>query len=261
MGEAKRRKSRTERFLAKHPYCAYCGGLTPATTVDHVPQISIFLGRDRPSGLEVPACDACQSGARIDELATALFSRIYPDPDTDTGRTEIGKHTRGVKNNIPGLLEEMIPSPEQELRGLHHARRGGGVLNCGGPILNGIMNRYAGKIGCALHYQLVGRPVPPDGAVAAWWYSNVQAFEGKLPRELIDLLGAPQTLRQGERKQVADQFSYTSRATKDCAMTGHFATFRFSFAVCAIVAEDMAKIPPRPHGDWPSVYRPGFLKS
>lgn len=114
MGEAQLKKRRKRDFLKHNPICCYCGGLTPAATVDHVPSIQMFSLRRRPRGLEVPACEGCNRATRQHEQVAALFGRIFPDGRTAEERDELQRIMRSVNSNNPGLLEEMMPSRRQE---------------------------------------------------------------------------------------------------------------------------------------------------
>jgi hypothetical protein len=50
----------------------YCGGMNEATTIDHMPPITIFDHRQRPRGLESSACKPCNSGGRLAEQIVGL---------------------------------------------------------------------------------------------------------------------------------------------------------------------------------------------
>src|SRR5258708_17160625 len=77
MGEASRNK---RRILQAQPCCIYCGGVNKATTIDHMPPITIFDQRRRPDGLKFSACEPCNSGCRPAEQIIGLISRVSPDP-------------------------------------------------------------------------------------------------------------------------------------------------------------------------------------
>jgi hypothetical protein len=162
-----------------------------------------------------------------------------------------------VANNHPGLLVEMYPGARQRLAiekpGLGTFEGNG--IHADGPLLTAAMNRFAGKLGLALHYHEAGRPVPSGGAVAVRWFSNVEAVQGGIPESLFELVGPPRTLRQG-KFHVDDQFKFGSRASDDGALSAHFASFRFSFATVAFVAEDAADLRSAPLGNR---FEPGFL--
>ena len=95
------------------PWCIYCGGHTRATTIDHMPPVVIFDGRQRPRGLEFSACAGCNAGSRLAEQVIGLLSRMYPNAAGDFQRQEVKRLMREVENNHPGLLREMVLMPAQ----------------------------------------------------------------------------------------------------------------------------------------------------
>jgi len=103
------------------------------------------------------------------------------------------------------------------------------------------------------------RPVPIGGAAAVWWFTNYQVVNDEMPKDLMSLFDEPRKLRQG-KKEVSEQFGYDSKGTDSGSMTAHFASFRFSFAICAFVADDENLIRPPDGGPPVTFYRPGWLK-
>lgn len=261
MGEAKIRRKLGKQIISKCPFCIYCGGGTPATTVDHLPPIGLFTGRSRPRGLEFAACKKCNSGGRADELVAAMLSRLYPDSTTETERDEITRLMHSANKRLPGLLAEMVPSIDQihtSQEFLEHLSPDSGVLNCNGPILNRAIHRFAAKFGFALHYQATNEIVPETGGTSVYWLTNHNAMAGEMPQELIKRMGPPATLQQGTW-QVFDQFSYGSVVSTDNQVSAHLATFRFSFAVCAFTATDHSRIKPPTEVEHVTSYQPGWL--
>jgi hypothetical protein len=84
MGEAKAKISKKAEFLLRHPECIYCGA--PATTVDHCPPRCFFAGKHGPEGYEFPACQPCNSGARLDEQALSVLVCIEPQTEMQPER-------------------------------------------------------------------------------------------------------------------------------------------------------------------------------
>src|SRR5262245_47054195 len=113
MGEAARRRGRRQARLADQPWCIYCGGINEATTTDHMPPITIFDQRHRPSGLEFSACERCNSGGRLAEKTVGLISRLYPDPSTTAEKKEVERLYREFARNHIDLLKEMLPTHAQ----------------------------------------------------------------------------------------------------------------------------------------------------
>jgi len=261
VGEAKVKNKLRAQILGTTSFCIYCGGTTRATTIDHIPPRALFELRRRPKGLEFPACEDCNSGSRTDDLIAAALSRAYPDPRTLPETQENRKLFKAAARDCPGLLEELKPTYRQSkiVRNQNYFPTGGGALNCRGPRLNEAIHRFAAKMGCALHFHLTGVPLSDNGAIAAWWLTNFQFLQGDLPQELIDMMGPPQTLRQG-RWNVGEQFSYASLATKEGRSSAHFATFRLSFAICAFVSETPEDVYPPENVSHVTTHAPGWLK-
>ncbi|MHA1524459.1 MAG: hypothetical protein ACTSY1_08650 [Alphaproteobacteria bacterium] len=227
----------TQRFLVEHPNCCFCGGLTPATTRDHVPAKTFFDGKHRPKGLEVPACKQCQEYSKKHELVASMIARIFPDASTPTQKREIPKIMRRANKAVPGLLEELRPSPRQQSMMPEIQKRepnAAGVLNVSGPLVNTSLDIVGIKMTIALHYEKTRIIVPKDGAISIRIYSNYDALDGKIPKKLMKILGPEDTLQQG-KWSVSNQFSYAYAISDTKQNAIYFSTFRYSFAVLGIV--------------------------
>ena len=263
MGEKKQKRRRHQHLLEKYPWCTYCGGKSRASTVDHVPPRAVFDAKRRPQGLEFPACDPCNRGARLDELVAAFLSRIFPNPPNAERLEEVRKYGYEAQNNFPGLLEEMFSLSATQAADASRLLQqfdepSGGVLNAQGPILSDVMYSFAAKMAFALHFQLTGKVLPPEGAVMALWQTNVNFMQGQYPQEFIEKLGAPRTLRQG-KWHVGEQFLYKSIGSENGELTGHFATFRRSFGIIAFGDEDSERVTPPAYSDHLRIFNPGWL--
>src|ERR1700682_1181310 len=109
MGEAKRKLRDHASILACKPGCIYCAGATVATTIEHMPPISIFEGRQRPKGLEFPACERCNNGTGHSDLVAAMLARTWPDANSEIQRRDVRKIFQALENNVPGIFREMNP--------------------------------------------------------------------------------------------------------------------------------------------------------
>jgi hypothetical protein len=261
MGQANRH--RAEIFRKSGGMCIYCGGGTAATTVDHMPPRSMFDRKDRPAGLEFASCEACNRGARLADLVCALLGRIFPDAQEPDALEEVNNYLRAVKNNVPGLLEEMaVPAAREkhELKRLGLSRDQGGLLRVGGPIALRHLEVFGARLGMAMHFEQTGHIIPAEGGVYVRIYSNVDLAEGKIPDTIFDILPQPRTLAQG-KKNVEQQFSYGVRATDDERMTMSFASFRLSFAALSFASMNLGAF--RSGDDLPPEavpFRPGALQ-
>lgn len=261
MGESNRH--RAQIFRKSGGMCIYCGGAAAATTIDHMPPRSMFDRKDRPAGLEFAACEPCNKGASLADLVCALLGRIYPDAQEPEALKEVTSYLRAVRNNVPGLLEEMaVPAAREkhELGRLGLSRDQGGLLRIGGPIALRHLEVFGARLGMAMHFEQTGQILPPEGGVYVRIYANVEIAEGKIPEAVFDILPEPRTLAQG-RKNVEQQFRYGVRATDDEKMTMSYASFRLSFASLSFASTDLRALRLADHLPADAVpFRPGALQ-
>jgi hypothetical protein len=187
MGEAKLKRRAHAAILEKYPWCIYCGGVNPGMTIEHMPPIGMFDGRQRPKGLEFPTCKECNNGTGLSDMVASLLGRVYPNAQPD----ELKHLLRGVANNVPGLLQEtQIGRAGQKFtrRNIPSLPADAGVLRANGPILTRHMEIFGAKLGFALHYEAHASPVPPAGGVQPMFFTNASALKGELLTELISLL-------------------------------------------------------------------------
>lgn len=239
MGESNRRRRAHAAILAREPGCIYCAGKNVATTIEHMPPISIFEGKQRPKGLEFPACDGCNHGTSHSDLVAAMLARFWPDARTDLQERDIIRLLAAVRNNIPEVLREMDMGrgAEKIARKRPNMPADAHLLRADGPVLTKHLLTFSAKLGFALHFDIRGTPVPESGGVMPMWFSNYQALNGEIPPILFSMLpSAPKTLQQGS-KSVGSQFLY-SYATGEAGHTLYFAAFSQSFAVAGITALD-----------------------
>ena len=118
------------------------------------------------------------------------------------------------------------------------------------------MKRFAAKLALALHFEITRGIASTSATVVGHWYSNVQAFTGAIPDELLKAVGPASTLVQGKRN-VADQFLWAARHSPSRKHSLYIAQFREAFAVTGMVYDELD--PPEIEGFL--VVRPGFLRS
>jgi len=249
MGQA---KLRLQKVLAKQPYCIFCGGTTPANSLDHCPPKSIFDGF-RPKGLEFPQCEECREGTRQIDLIMGWFTRIYPDPKTPEAEAKVREHIRGFINNHRDLAESVITGDEVEI-----TYRGQPAfplrLGANSP-LHRVANAFTARLAIGLYYDATGTAVPNGWPIATKWYSNEQLDQGEELNRLLEELGAPRTLVMG-KQAVPDQFRYWSAIPEDEPDSFFaFMAFREAFGAVAVIRRPSDE-PSQQEG----IFRPGFLK-
>lgn len=248
MGE---KRSRLSRVLTKHPNCIYCGGTVPACSIDHCPPTGIFDGRQRPRGLEFPACDDCHEGTRAIDQIVGVFSRVLVPADAAIDREEIGKHIRGLFNNHPEIA--LLLGGKSRRPMVLEGREVYEVSIDDPERIARIQEAFGARFALAMYHEQFGKPAPANARIAVRWYSNAELFAGQYPEEVVRAMGASHTLTAG-KFSVDAQFRYWWAATSE-QMFGVFAVFRESFALMAVVRTDADD---DEHDE--SLWSPGFLK-
>lgn len=231
-----------ENIIRDCPFCVYCGGQTPSSTVEHMPPKIIFRRKQRLKGLEFASCRPCNNGSSHADLVAGVISRTHTRDIEPSQADELGELLGSVRNNIPGLLEEMFLPPDEEERQLQELPNPEAIqLLRIGPIVNSYMKAFSLKLGLALHYEKTGVIVPPAGGVSVRWFTNHDRVTGAFPQSIFDHLLPLDTLRAG-RQEASDQFQYSWRLTDTGDFGMYFASFREAFAVVAFTALDYQKL-------------------
>lgn len=213
MGEAKQNRDRRQKILDAHPWCIYCGAR--AATTDHCPPRSAFRGRHWPETYEFPACEPCNSGARLDEQVMAALFRSDFSEGNNIQLEEWEKLAQGVKNNQREIAAEWQSLSRNEIKrtlrlaygseGDLRRQRGWSAINIG-PRTQAVISRFMIKLGKALYFK-----------------HNNHAFDGVLYTHHINRLRADTTPKylagiykmapglpvvDRNKKSLADQFIY-----------------------------------------------------
>lgn len=212
MGEAKRKRSATERFLERHPFCCLCGGTIPATTIEHAPPSVFFIEKQLPSGSHrVPACDRCNHGSSQQDQVAALAAMTMASAhryDLPDGYCD--KLIKGVSNNAPDAFRAMslgVDRAKKFLLRVNGLLRESYEVEIDRSLFTDWLEPWAAKQAYALHYLHTGEIVPPTARVLVGWYSNADLVEGRSPERLMQALPNIGELRQGV-KTSGIQFSY-----------------------------------------------------
>jgi hypothetical protein len=254
-------RPKKEIFAKSGGRCIYCGGDSQADTIDHMPPKILFKAKIRPKGLEFASCAKCNHGAKHSDLVVALLGRCYPNIQHDEV-DELTKILSGVRNNIPGLHEEMKVDPASEVN--QRARLGitsekHNFVSMDGPISMRHLRAFGARFGLAMHFYKTGKILPHEGGASARIYSNIDLVTGVVDEQLLKMLPPPLTLAAG-KNSVESQFLYSAQKSDNDEMVIAFATFRMSFGLMAATANDWSKLtePDFPPEAFP--LRPGFLK-
>jgi hypothetical protein len=156
----------------------------------------------------------------------------------------------GVRNNNPALFAEMRPNANAIKRFLRErglsvpqGKTAGDVpmIRLSGPIFTKSLREFARKLFCALHYRENERIIPHTGAIQYWWWSNVQAAEGKIPEEIPPMMTGYRKLARGNN-ELNDQFAYRYERSEDGSLGMYMARFNTAFAITGIVVFNEADL-------------------
>jgi hypothetical protein len=185
------------------------------------------------------------------DLIASVVSRFFPNSKKDEHRAELQALMRQFVRRFPILAAEFKDAKpvakNGEIVGYAIKIASGGITS--------VMEAFAARMGLALYREISGTVLPASGGAAVRWFSNVDAMQGKMPGELIRIMGPDTTLKTGT-KEVSEQFTYQYAATEHRSVVAVFVTFRFSFAFAAFMRTDATEF-----GEMDKhIFRPGFLK-
>lgn len=207
-----------KKFLEAHSICAFCGGKSIATTIEHCPPRAMFQFRQWPQGFEFPSCQACNQGTADHDLLISMLARM--DPFEEKGNKD-GKHVglmMMANKQFPGLLPKMMPSANEARRSnrkLGIKLLPGQTQQEASPVkipkeFHHAVCIFAKKLAKGIFYREVGSPFPDNGCLLLNWFTNADLLrDGKyVAFDLLkDLSGAaPPLIRSGQ--YLNDQFEY-----------------------------------------------------
>lgn len=243
---------RLHQFLTNHPKCCYCGGDTPATTEDHWPPRTVFVGRAWPEGYVFPACASCQIYTSNVEGLFGMICRLAPQNQAMDGRAlaELEKQARGQAVRHPELMQSLMLASREKRTVLRNrnARPEPGQLIRDVPILTlrhpevqRIIETCFQKLLLSLHYFHTGTALPRQGVAFLRWFSNgdptsTDAFDEvstKLPH---------QVQRKRGKVDLSDQFAYRFTISNDNSTSAFLAVFGESLAVLGFLCNDRSQI-------------------
>lgn len=261
MGEANRKKQTRAALVAGRP-CIYCG--KPATSVEHMPPLSMFDGRRRPKGMEFPACDDCNSGTSTADLVAGFMARLDMDtPDEVWQSDEYLGRLRTIRKRAPGVVDELV-GPQRAKPVLYTSP--GGVLqravqiNADGPIVQACLTVFTAKVAMALYAEVMGERLPDEGGAMTWFYLNA-GLQQATAEKLLRLMPGGGTLKQGAFS-VPDQFYYRHNFSMEHRVMMALMSFHRGLHVFTLTSAEPGRwgMPAHevPHGHF---VRPGELYS
>lgn len=213
---------RRKLFFKKHPYCCYCGGGVPATTVDHNPARALFLNRQWPDGYEFPACLDCNNMASSHEALFALLCQLGGTHKKPHGNhaNDLKKHFMGAARRFPEAMQNLaVPITANHARSIDmetglsrlpgQTYGGSALFTLDHPEFRVALDAGFAKLAMALFYKHAGRILPPHGVVAFQHFTNTQYAAARHFYDHIRLnLVKEESPVHHRTSGLQDQFSY-----------------------------------------------------
>lgn len=246
-----------KRLLTAEPNCVYCGGKRPATEIDHIPPKLMFPKGHRPKGLETPSCRLCNRGARDSESLVSLFANMKFGEMTAVEVDHFDRVAAHVRSNTPRLIEALSPKAGQRILERKLQEELGeevGILDVRDPQVLDLILTFGAKCALSLHWHERHELLRSGGKVVVLPFTNEQALNDQIPRQLFELLPEPSFLEQG-RKTSVGRFAYASRSTVDGDATAHWALFGEVLLFQLFAGTDIGagSIPPK------NIFEPGLF--
>lgn len=253
------RKTRRADFLARNPLCCFCGGLTQASTEDHIPARALFFRRGWPEGYVFPACGVCNGHSAEDELFMAFLVRVTVRPTTLEESTERQKAIAGIKARHPDFFPNFKKLSRNEFRRRAHEIGGLGQFGIETtsvtmvsmpPLAMEVATRYGQKLGKALHYRHTEEILPNSGDTWAWVMTNAVIPALEIPAELFGpLTSAPKAKVRRGSVDLDYQFSYRYLIVEEGLASCFLVTLGQSMTILVVALRFRGDIASSPQGE------------
>ena len=245
-----------KKFLASNPTCAFCGGSSQATTIEHCPPRAMFQYRKWPEGFEFPACETCNHGSGDNDLIVSMLARMDPFEEKGNIDGRLEGLMFAANKQHPGLLAKMMPSAAEARRnnrrigitpdaGQTHQEAGG--VKVPNEIHVAVCS-LARKLAKGIYYRETGKVFSLSGCLLLNWFTNADLFrDGKyIVFDLLKEIGGNVPPVQRTGVFLNDQFEYKITFSPDADILVLQARFgnAFGFVVfgCTILGRLEASI-------------------
>ena len=219
MSESKYNKKRRDIIMEGQPNCIFCGGNTPADTIDHIPPKVIFRNKQWPEDFEFSGCASCNNGSKSYDYLIGFMARFTDDKiHNEHDIEEMMRFMKSVSINYPNVVKAMNKMTTRDKR--IFSRETGVVPKFGEtyadlPVVgvpeefNIAMKVQAAKITKALHFKHTGMVVPINASIRFRWYTNVNVMRGDSPMvdEVMRMVQGSGPIKRNNTT-LKDQFDY-----------------------------------------------------
>ena len=213
MPKAQSKLGKKKLFFAKHPYCCFCGGTKPATTLDHVPPKACFPEGYWPEEFEFPACKACNLATNNDDQIFGFYAMCVDfnkENLTPADRARFVKLKAGIVNNYPDALPNPVGSRPIFWTGSLVTSVPWAVEIRTPPAFRDAATTIGQKLTHALYYRERGKALTTDHWFLSEWYQLQRSGTGSLTDFLRELLPDQTIGTRSNLKQYGERFAYKS---------------------------------------------------
>ncbi|HEY7645517.1 MAG TPA: hypothetical protein VH858_10830 [Hyphomicrobiales bacterium] len=241
MGQARIKKTATQKLIEVYPKCCFCAGERPSTEREHMPPKSLFDHSHRPDQFIMPSCKECNGGTSTADLIVAIVSRWGEAPSTHIDHAKLVHRAR---KQAPNIVNEWTEHLDRiQIRGRRHLRHQGVPVPFGAKIVavgeNTIrqLNIFSHKATLALYFEQFKKPLSANGAFCAYWQTKEDYLANGLPQALLELLPNYGTLIQGHWNE-SKTFEYRYDLNPDEGLFGFFARLRHGLFIAGFAVDD-----------------------
>jgi hypothetical protein len=251
VGEAQRRRKRLSDLKEEWRNCCFCGGQGINEEWDHQPGKLLFPDKQRPKGLEFPACKRCNVLSKGDEAVVAFLARLGGSTRASWSIDNAArKAVRGARNQNSRLIDQLVRSSHDVTVQIGGLFRRAKQVEFERQDWERSVSLVGAKISLGLYFLHTKRIVPCEGIVTVLTGSNRRENAGEFYRAVLSLPHAG-GLNMG--KSNADSSFFYRFQTEDdekCAIFG--LVFYESIGVICKIYESEEKLDCR----WSRSYRP-----
>lgn len=253
MGQAKVKKTATQKFIELYPECCFCAGKRPSVEREHMPPKSLFDNSHRPDKLVMPSCKECNSGSSTSDLVAAILSRWGEN-------SLLNDHARlssRAWKQAPEVMREWTENIDRiQVRGKRHLRKSGVMVPLGASVVSigektiRELNLFSHKVTLALYFEHFKKPLPLGGTFCAFWRTKEDYLANGLPSMLLSMLPIYGTLIQG-RWNESKTFEYRHDLNLEDGLFGYLAKVRNGLFISGFAVADRKQLTPTDNAeDW-----------
>lgn len=182
---------KAHEFARRHPSCCFCGGSIRTETIDHQPPKILFPDKNRPKGLEFPACKVCNEQSRYADSLVGLLARFTGGhrPGTVPDKATVLAASTVIRA-YPQLDGRAIKQRWVFVNGILQRRL---TLDASNSEVTRAVCLVSAKLALAAYYEHHKRPCPPSVKINTMWTHSqhrnsrlaIQDLLRKAPRDLV----------------------------------------------------------------------------